>query len=263
MHSKSATDHVARLRIDGVITDDPEREEMLQELAENDRVKAVIVHINSPGGTVAASEAIYFSLRKVAEDRPVVAVMSEAAASGGYIAALSADQIIARGGTLTGSIGVVTEVPNVGGLMEMLGVGVTRVKSGPLKAEPNITAPPSEEALEVQRALIADSYGWFRDLVGERRGLEGAALESVADGRVYTGRQALANGLVDALGGEETALAWLQSDRGISADLATVDYDWTESPAPWPLSVFGSRIAAWMAPAEVFRPGPRLYAVIQ
>lgn len=263
MQSKSATDHVARLRIDGVITDDPEREEMLQTLAENDRVKAVIVHINSPGGTIAASEAIYVNLRKIAEGRPVVAVMSEAAASGGYIAALSADRIVARGGTLTGSIGVLTEVPNIGGLMEMLGVGVTRVKSGPLKAEPNLTEAPSEEVLELQKALIADSYGWFRDLVGERRGLEGAALESIADGRVFTGRQALANGLIDALGGEDTARAWLQSERGIDTDLPAIDYDWSESPAPWPFSIFGARIADWVSPPEVFRPGPRLYAVIQ
>jgi protease-4 len=262
-YGTATRDHVARLRLDGVILDDPERESMLLELSENDHVKAVIFHINSPGGTVAASEALYENLRRIAKDRPVVAVMSEAAASGGYIAALSADHIIARGGTLTGSIGVVTQIPNLAGLMEMLGVGVTRVKSAPLKAEPSLIEPPGEAALEVQRTLIADSYAWFKNLVGERRGLDAAALETVADGRVFTGRQALANGLIDALGGEEVARDWLLSRHGIDAELPAVDYDWTESPLPWPASLFRDSMAAWLPPSPVLPAGPRLYAVIQ
>ena len=137
---------MARIRVDGMIFDDQLRDETLRQLAKSERIKGVIVHINSPGGTVAGSEALYESLRKVAALKPVVAVMSEAAASGGYITAIAADHIVARGNTLTGSIGVIAEIPNIVGLMEMLGVDVTRVKSAPLKAEPSLTTRPDAAA---------------------------------------------------------------------------------------------------------------------
>ena len=175
-------EHLARIRIVGMIFDDPLRDETLRQLAESGRVRGVIVHINSPGGTIAGSEALYESLRKVAASKPVVAVMSEAAASGGYITALAADHIVARGNTLTGSIGVIAEIPNIAGLLEMLGVGVTRVKSAPLKGEPSITTAPDEFALSAERALIEDAYGWFKGLVSERRGIEGIALNYSLDG---------------------------------------------------------------------------------
>lgn len=256
-------DHIARLRVDGMILDDLRRDEMLGKIAEDQRVKAVILHINSPGGTVAASEALYENLRRIGESRPIVAVMSEAAASGGYVAALSADHIIARGNTLTGSIGVIAEIPNLEGLMEMLGVGVTRVKSAPLKAEPSFTETPSEAALEAERVLIADSFAWFKQLVADRRGFDVATLEAVADGRVFTGRQAVANGLIDSLGGEPAARDWLSKERGIDAEMEAVDYDWNESDVPWPASVFRDSLAGWLSPRPALHPGPRLYAVIQ
>ncbi|MEL7469944.1 MAG: signal peptide peptidase SppA, partial [Pseudomonadota bacterium] len=190
-NSIASGDHIARVSIDGVIQDDPDRDRLLKKLVDDDAVKAVIVRINSPGGTVVASEALYEQLRSIAEDKPVVAVMTEYAASGGYITALASDYIIARGNTLTGSIGVLSQVPNVAGLMEMIGVGVTRIKSAPLKAEPSVTEVPSPAALKAQEALIADMFGWFRGLVEERRGLSGEALNRVTDGRAFTGRQAL------------------------------------------------------------------------
>ncbi|HSF97030.1 MAG TPA: signal peptide peptidase SppA [Thermohalobaculum sp.] len=256
-------DHVARIRIDGVIKDNPRRDKALLALAESDRVKGVIVHINSPGGTVVGAEALYENLRRVGKERPVVAVMSEAAASGGYIAAMAAENIIARGNTLTGSIGVLSEATNVKGLLEMIGVGVTRVKSAPLKAEPSLVDVPSEAVLTAQRALIADSFAWFKNLVAERRGLGGAALEAVTDGRVFTGRQALANGLIDAIGDEETALEWLASEHGLDADISVVNYDWNESPLPWPASSFKESLAAWLSPEPLLPAGPQLYALIQ
>lgn len=255
-------DHLARIRIDGLILEDPSRDEELARLASADRVKGVIVRINSPGGTVAASESLYEALRRIGEQKPVVAVMSEVGASGAYIAAIAAEHIIARGNTLTGSIGVVTEIPNVAGLMEKLGIGVTRVKSAPLKAEPSFTSLPDEAALEASRALIADSYAWFRDLVSERRKLTGAALEAVADGRVFTGRQAAANGLVDAIGSEQTARQWLAAERGLPEDLRVIDYDWSESPLPWPASLLEESLAGLLPEVPILPAGSRLYAVI-
>jgi len=256
-------DHLARIRIDGMILDDPRRSAVLADLARSKRVEGVIVHINSPGGTVVGSEALYEQLRAIAAEKPVVAVMSEAAASGGYITAIAADHIVARGNTLTGSIGVIAEIPNFAGLLEKLGVGVTKVKSAPLKAEPSFDSVPTPEALAAQQVLIEDSFAWFKGLVAERRGLEGAALDTVADGRVFTGRMALELGLIDAIGDERTARAWLEAERSIDDHMRIEDYDWTESPLPWPASIVEESLAGLFSPATVPAAGPRLYAIIQ
>ena len=254
--------HVARVEIEGIIVEDPEREQMIADLAADDTAKAVIVHINSRGGTIAASEALHLALRKVAREKPVVAVMSEYAASGGYITAIAADHIVARGNTITGSIGVVLEAPNVAELLETLGIGVTRVKSGPLKAEPSLTTEPSPEALRAQEDLINDTFEWFRGLVATRRGLDGAALDAVTDGRAYTGRQALERGLVDILGGEETALDWLETEHQISG-LSVRDWTWGESAAPWPFGDGGGAALVIRELQNLATTSPRLYAIIQ
>jgi protease-4 len=256
-------EHIARVEIDGLILDDPDRERELAAIADDERARALIVHVNSPGGTVAASEAIYLALRKVAQKKPVVSVMDEYAASGGYIAALAGERIVARGNTLTGSIGVVMEAPNVAGLLEKLGVEVTRVKSGPLKAEPSLTSSPSPEALRAQEELIADTFHWFRGLVAERRSLEGAALDRVSDGRAFTGRQAVELGLVDALGDEETALAWLSEAHGLDRDLGVVEWRWDDTDLPWPLSIFDESAAVLAQLERLAGAGPRLYAVLR
>ena len=211
--------HVARLWVTGVIASDPFREELLADLAGDEDVKAVLLRIDSPGGTIAGSEILYENLRKLAAKKPVIAVLGEVAASGGYIAALGADRIVARGNTTTASIGVVMQYPKVNGLLASLGVEMKEMKSSPLKAEPSPFGDTPEAALDIHRALIEDGYQWFRGLVAERRGLEGAALDAVADGRVMSGRQALAAGLIDALGGEDEAAAWLLAEHGIDAPL--------------------------------------------
>jgi protease-4 len=199
------------VEVNGIIAEDRERDEMLAELAETRGVRAVLLRINSPGGTTAGAEALYDSIRQIAETRPVVAVLGEVAASGGYVAAIAADHIVSRGNTLTGSIGVIMEYPDLTQVMERLGIGLETVRSSELKAEPSPFRPTNPEARARDEALVAESYVWFRDLVGERRGLEGPALDRVADGGVFTGRIALANGLVDEIGGEDVALDWLES----------------------------------------------------
>lgn len=251
-------DHIARIAIDGVIFEDAARDRRIAEIARSDSAKALIVRINSPGGTVVGSEALYEGLRAVAARKPVVAVMSEAAASGGYITALAADHVIARGNTLTGSIGVIAEIPNVAGLLDMIGVEVTRVKSAPLKAEPSLTSRPSPEGLVAEQALIADTYDWFKKLVGERRKLDSARLAEVSDGRAFTGRQALALGLIDALGDEQTARQWLDATHTLGPYMAVVDYDWTDPDLPWPLDQMG----AFWSRSVVPSPGLRLYAIL-
>jgi protease-4 len=214
---------IARVDITGTIFDDAERDAMLASAARDERIAAVIVRIDSPGGTVAGSEALYAALREVAERKPLVAVIGEVAASGGYIAALAADRIVARGNSITGSIGVIAEFPNIERLLDTLGIGFSRVASAPLKAEPSPFRAPSPDVLAAQQAVIADAYDWFVGLVAERRRLTDARARELGDGRIYSGRQALAASLIDEIGGEDAALAWLRQARGIDADIPVRD----------------------------------------
>jgi protease-4 len=204
-------EQIARIAVEGIITDDRDRDALFEKIADDAAVRAVVLRINSPGGTTAGAVALYAALRAVAGKKPVVAVLSEVAASGGYVAAIGSDHIVARGNTLTGSIGVIMEYPDLTRVMDRIGVEMETVRSSPLKAEPSPFRPTSAAGRAVDEALVAESYDWFRGLVGTRRGLEGPALDGVANGQVFTGRLALENGLVDEIGGEPEALAWLES----------------------------------------------------
>jgi len=212
--SEATGTYVARVAIRGIIRNDQERTEALERLAKS-QARAVIVHIDSPGGTAAGAEQLYDSLRAVAGSKPMVVVVDGLAASGGYIAALSADHVVARSAGLVGSVGVLFQYPNFTDLLKNVGVKVEEVKSSPLKAAPNGFEPTSPEARAALEAIVKDSYAWFRGLVKDRRQLDDAGLEQVADGRVFTGRQALALKLVDELGGEDTAVAWLAKEKNI------------------------------------------------
>jgi protease-4 len=214
---------IARVKIQGLIRNDDERTESLDRLAKSG-VKAVIVHIDSPGGTTAGSEQLHDALRRVAAEKPMVVVVDGLAASGGYIAAMAADQIVAQGTSLVGSIGVLFQYPNVGDLLKTIGVKVEEVKSSPLKASPNGFEPTSPEARAALEAIVKDSYEWFKGMVRDRRHLDEAALARASDGRVFTGRQALELKLVDRLGNEKTALEWLQKEKGIDSTLRVRDW---------------------------------------
>ena len=173
--------YIARVSINGLIRNDSGRVEALNKLAKS-RARAVIVHLDSPGGTTAGSQQLYGALRRVAANKPTVVVVDGLAASGAYIAAVAADHIIAQDTSLTGSIGVLFQYPNVGDLMKTLGIKVEEIKSSPLKAAPNGFEPTSPEARAAIEAIVKDSYAWFRGLVQDRRHLDAASLERVADG---------------------------------------------------------------------------------
>ena len=214
---------IARVNIEGLIRSDQNRVEALERL-ENSQAAAVVVHINSPGGTTAGSEQLYDALSRLKAKKPLVVVVEGLAASGGYITAIAADHIVAKQSSLVGSIGVLFQIPNFAELMKTVGVKVEEVKSSPLKAAPNGYEPTSPEARAALESLVKDSYAWFRGLVRERRGMDDAQLEKVADGRVFTGRQAIELKLVDQLGDEKTAIAWLVSQKGVKADLPVRDF---------------------------------------
>jgi protease-4 len=214
---------IARVQIDGLIRSDNDRVEALERL-EKSQAAAVVVHINSPGGTTAGSEQLYDALVRLKTKKPLVVVVEGLAASGGYIAAIAADHIVAQQTSLVGSIGVLFQYPNFSDLLKTVGVKVEEVKSSPLKAAPNGYEPTSPEARAALESLVRDSYAWFRGLVKERRAMDDALLEKAADGRVFTGHQALDLKLIDQLGDEKTAVAWLVAERGIKANLPVRDY---------------------------------------
>lgn len=212
-------DYVARLVVEGVITEDFDRDEALAEIARDRRAKALIVRINSPGGTVVGGESLYRRLLLVSEAKPVVAVMGEVATSAAYMTALGANHIIGREGTVTGSIGVILQTANITGLLDRLGVQTELVKSAPLKAQPNPLEDFSPEAREALEQVVQDMFAMFVGIVQERRNFSEAAAREAADGRVFTGRQALQNGLIDAIGSEIDARAWLAETHGVNPDL--------------------------------------------
>jgi protease IV len=225
---KPRGDHVARLEVKGLITGSERQLKLIRDMAEEDKVKAMIVRIDSPGGTTVGSEALFDALRAFGEKKPVVAVMDSVAASGGYITALAADRIYARGNTITGSIGVIFTYPDVSQLMGTVGVKMEEVKSGDLKAEPSGFKPTTDKARQVLQDMVNDGFTWFKGLVRDRRKLDQPTVDRLSDGRVYSGRQALAEKLIDGLGDEETARGWLASDKNIDAKLETL----TREPPP-------------------------------
>jgi protease-4 len=225
---QSTSPQISRVTIRGIIRGDEDRLKALDSLANSRATRAVIVHIDSPGGTTVGSEELHDALRRVANKKPMVVVVDGMAASGGYIAAMAADHILTQKTSLVGSIGVLFQVPNVSHLLETIGVKVEEIKSSPLKAAPNGLEPTSPEARAAIESLVRDSYAWFKDMVKDRRKLDGEALDKVSDGRVFTGRQAIELKLADEIGQEREAIEWLAKSNNI--DPKTPVRDWRLTP---------------------------------
>src|SRR6516225_542908 len=217
--------YIARLTISGLIRGDQYRTEQLDRLARSSFARAVILHVDSPGGTTAGSEQLFNALSRLREKKPLVVVVDSLAASGGYITALAGDHIVAQQTSLLGSVGVLFQYPNVADLLDKLGVKVESVKSTPLKAAPDGFEPTSPEARAALNSIIQDSYAWFKGIVQDRRHLTDAQLQTAADGRVFTGHQAVDLKLIDELGDERTALAWLGKEKKVDTNLPVRDYD--------------------------------------
>lgn len=215
---------IARITLSGLIRGDRDRVEQLDRLGRLGAARAVIVHVDSPGGTTAGSEQLFDALSRLRDRKPMVIVVDSMAASGGYMAAIAGDHIIAEPTSLVGSIGVLFQYPNFAELLDKIGVKVEAVKSTPLKAAPNGFEPTSPEATAALNSIIQDSYAWFKGVVQDRRRLSDGELTIVADGRVFTGRQAVGNKLIDELGDEKEAVAWLGKDKSVDVKLPVRDY---------------------------------------
>lgn len=211
--------HVARLEIAGTISDDRRLIEAIDRAAEDGAVQALILAIDSPGGTLAGGEALHGAVARFAARKPVVATLQGLAASAGYMAALPAHRVLARSATLTGSIGVLLQSFDLSGLLASLGVRAEVVASAPLKDQPSLFRALSPEGRAALEATIAELHAQFVAMVAAGRGMELAAVQPLADGRIFTGATAVQLGLVDAIGGEREARRWLAAERGVPEDL--------------------------------------------
>lgn len=223
--------HIARYTISGVIGGGHEQIEALDALRKDPGVSAVLLHLDTPGGEVSGGEGIHDAVKELADAKPVVSVMDGLAASAGYMIAVAAPHIVARESTLTGSIGVIMEFGDVSGLLDKLGIKADQLVSGPLKGQPSFTQPLSGPGREYLQALVADLYDQFVQIVATGRHMDAAKVRSLADGRAYSGRQALANGLVDEIGGEREAITWLEKKRHVTSGLPVNDVvkgTWTQ-----------------------------------
>jgi protease-4 len=252
-------EHIARVKLSGFVGDQTDNLKLFDDIAESGAT-AVIVQINSPGGSTTGGEALYKGLRTLSEKKPTVALIEGLGASAAYMAAIGTDHIVTRRASLVGSIGVLIQYPNVSKLLDTLGVKVEEVKSSPLKASPNGFEPTSPEAFAALAAVVNDTYGWFKGLVKDRRGFDDAALAKVSDGRIFTGQQAFDLKLVDEVGDEATAIAWLESARSIKKDLPVQDWEKSSSSGGFSLAraaVAGLADAAGLGiVAEAIRTAP-------
>lgn len=228
-------DQIARVTVEGLITEDRKQTDLLKKITKSDHIKGVILFVNSPGGTTTGGEALYRNLRDLAAKKPVVAQFGTVAASAAYIAGLGTDHIVARGNSITGSVGVIMQWPELTGLLDKIGVKMNTVKSGSMKAEPSPFKPLDEENRRLLDEMIAESHQWFLGLVRDRRKVDTAAIPGLLKGRVYSGREALRYKLVDEIGGEEEARNYLVNKRKVSADLKVIDWK-PKQDLDWPFS---------------------------
>lgn len=216
--------HIARLTVSGIITDDRKMQELIDKLAKAPQVKAVIVDINSPGGTTTGGEMMYDGIRRLAGKKPVVAVCGTLATSAAYIVAIATDRIFVYGNTITGSVGVIFQWADVSELLHTLGIKIEEVRSGALKAVPSPFEPADEKAKALSEEMVREAKVWFVDLVAKRRDIEPEAIPGLTEGRIYSGREAVRLKLVDTIGDEKAAVAWLESEKKVTTGLRIVDW---------------------------------------
>jgi protease-4 len=226
-------DRIALVEIEGIILNDQSRILALEEAKRDPSVRALIVKINSPGGTVVGGEALYRAIRFVSESKPVVALIGDMATSAGYMAAIAANRIYAHRGSVTGSIGVLFQTAEFTALLDRLGIRVEAIKSNALKGLPSPFEKISPDARATTRAVIDNIQKMFIELVAERRGFSLEQARRVSDGRIYSGEMALRNGLIDEIGSSREALNWLRKDKMLPKDLDIVPIQNTSRLHKW------------------------------
>ncbi len=232
--------HLARLKVDGLITNDQERLDLIEAARKDPLVVGMILSVDSPGGSVAGGEALHDAIGRFAAQKPVVTVMQGVAASAGYMIATPTARIFASNATLTGSIGVILQSPDLSGLLGKVGVGVDELVSGPLKGQPSVVKPLSPEGRAMLQGVVMDLYGQFVDMVASGRHMDRSRVQSLADGRPYTGHQAIGLGLIDQIGTEQDAQAWLARVRHVPAATPVRDLKALRPGSWWRRQVSGA-----------------------
>ena len=236
---------IARVSLEGIITEDRDQLRLLKQLGENKQVAGVILFVNSPGGTTTGGEALFEGIRNLAKAKPVVAQFGTVATSAAYIAGLATDQIVARGNTITGSVGVIFQWAEVSALLDKLGVKMNEIKSGPLKANPSPFQPMDDAGKRVAEQMVAESMRWFVGLVASRRGIDTAGVTGLEQGRVFSGREALSYKLVDQIGGEAEAVQYLVDKRNVPKNLKVVDWK-PKRDSDWSLTRLSTSALSWL-----------------
>jgi len=216
---------IAIVKIEGVILNSAEIIEELKEYNSNDSVKVILLRIDSPGGAVAPSQEIYEEVKRIRDEgkKKVVTSMGSVAASGGYYIACVSDKIVANPGSITGSIGVILELANISGLMKKVGVESVVIKSGKYKDIGSIFRAMSQEERDFLQGVIDDTHDQFIEAVAAGRGIDKAKIVPLADGRVFTGRQAKQIGLVDEIGNMQTAIKIAADMAGIKGEPSIIE----------------------------------------
>jgi protease-4 len=234
---------IARISIEGLITDDRDMLRLIKKVGDSKAVSGVILAVNSPGGTTVGGEALFEALRELAMKKPLVAQFGTVATSAAYIVGLATDQIVARGNTITGSVGVIFQWPEFSQLLEKLGIKVNEIKSGPLKANPSPFQPLDEPGKAAAEKMVAESQRWFVNLVRTRRNIDPGKVDGLEQGAVFSGRDALAHKLIDQIGGEPEVVKYLEEQRGVPKGLKIVDWK-TSRDSDWGLLSLATRALA-------------------
>lgn len=213
---------VGVVEIEGAIVDARETLDVIRRFREDEDIKAIVIRIDSPGGAVGPSQEIYREIRKTIATKRVVASMGAVAASGGYYVACAADKIMANPGTITGSIGVIMGFTNFRQLLDKIGLVPVVIKSGPYKDTGSPTREMRDDERQLLQSIISDIHGQFVAAIAEGRGMDRTLIEQAADGRIFTGQDAEARGLVDRLGNFEDALQWAGELGGIEGAVVPV-----------------------------------------
>ena len=223
--SSGGNDYIARISFHDVIEDDRKIYDLIDEVADDKHVKAVILEMDTPGGVAVAGEAIFNKIIMLKKQKPVVVSMRSVCASAGYMISVAADRIYAMNGTITGSIGVILQSAELSKLAKKIGITPITIKSGELKGNPSIAEPISEKSRETLQEMIDELHLTFVKMVAINRKIDEDKVKIIADGRVYSANKALKLGLIDEIGDENDALKWLQKNKNISTDLEIFDVE--------------------------------------
>lgn len=227
----SSNDYIANYNISGLLISADEIIEDLEELKSNNEVNSIIISVDSPGGTTVSAEEIYLKLKEVSLVKPTAIVMRNIATSGAYLLSLGGDVIFSRENTITGSIGVLLQWARVDEALSKLGIEVNEVKSGKLKAEPDFFGEIDEEAQQVTKEIIDETFEWFIRIVKVERALNPSEIYTISDGRIFTGRQAIELNLVDEIGDKNDAKIWLVENKEIDSNSPIIDYGKSKKPS--------------------------------